>query len=363
MRALRVLALVLATVPVLASAYSIDQVIGVYTFTRNSPAGFENGFLRFDADHAFVLVSHLDVHHVGIPDKVTILRGQYEVKRKDNGEPGIFLAPEGEAGQFIEDPRGDGVTTVSFCALSRCFTRKSENAPYFDDSGNKPSAVGKVNVATTPAGAIVFVDGKRQPGTTPLLLEGLAAGFPHTLRIERTGFQTLMRTVTPQPNQEVRLELALPTGKEAFLVRSVPATNVLVDGDFVGRTPTEGLTLAAGSHTITLRNDGAGVLKTFTVDVKEGKPYERMFKFMGKISIDVGAPVKVFAGDVDLGAAPLKRVSIPAGIHMIRLAPQGGKPVTVNVRIVAGVESKITGTMEGLSIDQPTEAPTGGANP
>jgi hypothetical protein len=353
MRPARILALLALLPATLALAFSIDPVIGVYTFARATPEGFENGFLRLDPDHAFALVVHVDADHDGITDRYAVTRGEFFIKRADTGEPSVFLAPADAPGEFLADPRSDGVTTYSFCVFGRCFSRKSENAPYFDDAANKPTVVGKVKVVTVPPGAIVFVDGRREPGTTPLLLDGLAAGYPHTLRLERTGFRMLVRKVTPEPGREITVTLKLPTGKEAFRIRSIPAVNVLVDGDFVGRTPTESVDLAPGTHAITLRNDGAGILRTLTVEIVEGKPYERTFRFMGRLSVDVGRPVRVFAGDVDLGTAPLARVEVPAGVHLVRLVPLDGKPVTVNVRMAVGKDSRITGTPDDLAVDAP----------
>ena len=353
-RALRVLSIMLL-VAAAAHGYTIDRVIGAFTFRGQTPGGFESGFIEFFPDHAFVIVRHLDTDHDTIADVRTVVRGEYYVSRKANGEPGIFVAPEGEAGSFLEEARGDGARVASFCLGERCFTRRAESAGYFDQTGNEPVATGSVAVTTDPPGAQVYVDGVPRAGRTPLTVRGLAAGVPVVLRIEHSGYLPLVHRFTPRADAEIQLALRLPTGRTSFVVRSIPFTNVRVDGRFVGRTPTEDLELPPGAHEVELVNDGARIRKVFTVEVREGEPYERMFRFFGRLSVDLGAPCRVLVGDVDLGEAPFSGKPIPAGVHRVRLVPEGGRPVTVSVRIETGVESRITGPPGDLVIDQPEE--------
>ncbi|HYO98407.1 MAG TPA: PEGA domain-containing protein [Polyangiaceae bacterium] len=72
----------------------------------------------------------------------------------------------------------------------------------------KQQLVAHVEVITTPAGAVVSVDGKPQPGTTPLTLQ-LPPG-PHRLTLSATGYETREVELEAKPGEklEQRLELA-----------------------------------------------------------------------------------------------------------------------------------------------------------
>lgn len=76
---------------------------------------------------------------------------------------------------------------------------------------------GSLEVATTPGGASVLLDGKAM-GTTPLSLAAVAVGS-HTLRLERAGHDPVERQLEVEPGGEVRLDvpLALSAAAQARL--------------------------------------------------------------------------------------------------------------------------------------------------
>lgn len=336
-----------------ATAQTIDEVIGEYTYQEETERGFESGFIRFSADHSFVFVRHLDSDRDSLTDQHQIVRGSYQVKKDELGIPGFYCQPQDAKSFFLDALRGDGNKFYAFCALDHCFTRKSETAPYFSRKSPEPTEVGKLQLITDPAGAVVFIDGRRIPGNTPLTIETISAGIPHRLRVEAQGYLPLSREIKLAAGQNKRLELALSSGKENVLIHSIPSVQVLINDEYKGWTPTKELDLPPGAYKVTLRNDGAGINKELTIEIIKDQIYEETFKFFGTISIDTEVPCRAFAGKVELGLTPIKEHLIPAGVHRLRLEPENGRSVTVNVRIRTDEHSSVAGPLKDLKITQP----------
>lgn len=93
---------------------------------------------------------------------------------------------------------------------------------------------GDLRITSSPSGATVLLDG-REIGTTPLAVDGLVAGR-HTIRLSKSGYETVSRRVTVQPSTlvEAALDLrprapAAPTiTPEAVAVPQAGAVEVLV---------------------------------------------------------------------------------------------------------------------------------------
>ena len=69
------------------------------------------------------------------------------------------------------------------------------------------SSTGSLQVASSPSGAQVFVDGNLI-GTTPLLLSDVEAG-PRSLRIELSGYRIWMRSILIEPSERSRVSASL----------------------------------------------------------------------------------------------------------------------------------------------------------
>lgn len=84
-------------------------------------------------------------------------------------------------------------------------------------------AVGTVKIVTTPSGAQVELDGT-QVGTTAtaLMLSDVKPG-KHTLKIAKTGFQTVSREVQIVAGESVHLELTLTASRAPSGPRRRPA--------------------------------------------------------------------------------------------------------------------------------------------
>ena len=135
-----------------------------------------------------------------------------------------------------------------------------------------PPAVRRLTLRSQPDGARVFVDGQLQAGTTPTLLQ-LAGDDIHELRVEKDGYEPIVRGFTPD-DRDPELLLTLAPEREArgrLLVDSNAAAEVFVDGIDTGLVaPTIPFYLPVGSHTVELRDDSGGKLASARVDIARG---------------------------------------------------------------------------------------------
>jgi PKD repeat protein len=158
-------------------------------------------------------------------------------------------------------------------------------------NGPEAAGFGNLRVDTTPAGAMLYIDGY-PVGTTPLAgMVNLTAGV-HRIRTEMAGYTDYSEDMTVNSGQEVSLRIALtksttggvsayttadsslknalknptltqPTtgaqlpGTGILIVSSNPAgANVYIDGKNEGKTPLTIPDVAAGQHTLLLTLQG-----------------------------------------------------------------------------------------------------------
>ncbi|HJZ88686.1 MAG TPA: serine/threonine-protein kinase [Polyangia bacterium] len=123
-----------------------------------------------------------------------------------------------------------------------------------------PLASRTIEVQTAPGGAKVYLDGRLASGETPTTVSLSQDDF-HELRVEKLGYLTLVKALSPDDRAD-RLLLTLEPEKIArgtIMVESNQPAEVWIDGVDTGFvTPTIGLHVAAREHTIELRDpDGA----------------------------------------------------------------------------------------------------------
>jgi hypothetical protein len=142
----------------------------------------------------------------------------------------------------------------------------------------KASVAGRLVVRSTPAGALVFVDGREQ-GRTPATVADLAIGA-HRLRVSRAGYVADDRRLVvtaARPAQSVTVELKRPAAAAAAArtdASASPATpgpvtgaalsvdsrpggaKVFIDGRLAGVTPMSVPQVGVGEHAIRLERDG-----------------------------------------------------------------------------------------------------------
>jgi serine/threonine-protein kinase len=121
-----------------------------------------------------------------------------------------------------------------------------------------PPASHPVEVHSAPEGASVYLDGKLAVGETPTIIEVSDDEF-HELRVEKPGFETNIQPITPD-DHESPLRISLSPEKQArgtLMVDSNGAAEVWIDGVDSGyTTPTLGIHVSVGFHTIEVRDAG-----------------------------------------------------------------------------------------------------------
>jgi len=145
--------------------------------------------------------------------------------------------------------------------------RVKARAPEREASAERPkppTALGRILVRSTPAGARVSVDG-HEYGATPVAVRDLTVGA-HAVRVTRDGFvaqERRVRLTRSRPAQSMIVTLERPrataaaTYTGALSVDSRPSgAKVFIDGRLAGTTPLQSRSITAGEHAIRLEHDG-----------------------------------------------------------------------------------------------------------
>jgi tRNA A-37 threonylcarbamoyl transferase component Bud32 len=135
-----------------------------------------------------------------------------------------------------------------------------------------PAAQHDLEVRTMPPGAVVYLDGTPMAGRTPAVLTVSDDDF-HELRLELSGYEPVVHALKPEMrNDKLTFNLVLEKhGRGTLLVEANGPADVWIDGSPSGFvTPTVGILLAEGDHTVELRTTGAhGVLRK--VKIRRGE--------------------------------------------------------------------------------------------
>jgi serine/threonine-protein kinase len=129
-----------------------------------------------------------------------------------------------------------------------------------------------IELLTVPAGALVFVDDRLEPGETPLRVEVTDGDF-HKLRIEKPGFVALQHALKPEDTQRL-LSFHLEAEREprgVLWVDSNHAARVFIDGLDSGLiAPTVGMIVGVGQHRVELRDSSGTPVASSTVKIEQG---------------------------------------------------------------------------------------------
>ncbi|MEO6211988.1 MAG: PEGA domain-containing protein, partial [Vicinamibacterales bacterium] len=156
------------------------------------------------------------------------------------------------------------------------------------------AANGRLIVRSTPPGAAVTLDG-RQRGRTPLVVEQLALRS-HVVSVAQSGFAPA--------RQEVTLTSGAPSRTLTFRLQRRPGVAAV-------REPREA-PAALGSLYIDSRPRGA----------------------------------RVFVDGNPVGVTPLRVPDLTSGSHVVRLELADHRPWTINARVRAGEQARVSGSLE-----------------
>jgi hypothetical protein len=135
-----------------------------------------------------------------------------------------------------------------------------------------PPASHPVEVHSAPEGAAVYLDGKLAVGETPTVIDVTDEEF-HEVRVEKNGFETATRALTPDDHDAVLRISLLPERQPrgTLMVDSNGVASVLIDGVDTGyTTPTLGIHVPVGMHTVEVRDNAQG-RATAKVKVEQGQ--------------------------------------------------------------------------------------------
>jgi serine/threonine protein kinase len=142
-----------------------------------------------------------------------------------------------------------------------------------------PRRVGEVEIATKPAGATVYLDGKRRFAVTPTTVHGLKPGQEYMLVVVLEGFRPWKKKLTLDEDKlhrrfDLKLERDRPGGPPATLTVRVnePDARVFLDGELKGTAPVKITDVPSGvSHTLVIKKEGFedGVLQLDALEPRE----------------------------------------------------------------------------------------------
>jgi serine/threonine-protein kinase len=140
--------------------------------------------------------------------------------------------------------------------------------PRYASSRFAPAPGARLSIISQPDGASVFVD-EREVGVTPLELD-LAHGS-HTVRVARAGFGPAQLGVEVDGSPLTPLRFLLQPLAAHLTVASRPARAIVrLDGQVVGYTPLERLTVPPGVHEVSVEQPGyAPFARTLAIEAGE----------------------------------------------------------------------------------------------
>jgi hypothetical protein len=110
-----------------------------------------------------------------------------------------------------------------------------------------------------PSQAKVYLDGQLVPGATPTTIAPLQDDGFHELRFEKDGYETGSDTITPDDERVTVQATLVPERKPrgSLWVESSSIAEVWIDGVYSGwTTPTTGLRVPVGNHTVEVHAEG-----------------------------------------------------------------------------------------------------------
>lgn len=325
---------------------SVEKLFGSFTYWRQTDEGYESGFIDFALDQTWMMVTHVDVDHDRYPDRVSVTRGQYSVGKRDDNTFGYWLEGENNPRAFLSDVIIVAGHVKSFVWQGRAFSRRTGDMPYFIMDQDVPALAGELVVNSTPPGAVVYLDGIRVPGCTPLTVKKPKAGVALRVRVELADCLPSEQVVTLAPNEHRELEFALSRGGSGLHIACNPRVRVKLDGAWIGYTPIDRSNVAPGAHVLEFVNDSLGIYRREKIEVSADQPFRRQYEFDGRLIVDVGRRCEIFRLGRSAGQTPFDQ-AVPVGRHVLTLVDDRGK----KKRLV--VDIPLDGTVR---IDRPFDA-------
>lgn len=201
-----------------------------------------------------------------------------------------------------------------------------------------PPPTGAINITSEPPDAQVYLNMELR-GTTPLSIEGLAAG-PYLVTLRKPGFDEFNATVELEDSMRYPVQASLVATRALLLVHSTPpGADVEIDNAAFGKTPLLVTSLRLGTHRVRLLAQGFQP-KEVEVELPDRAPR--------KISLDLASDsgtldvscdpdgASVFLDGIRRGAAPCRIERITGGDHELEVRMDGYVAAKQTIRLSAG---------------------------
>jgi hypothetical protein len=211
-------------------------------------------------------------------------------------------------------------------------------------------------VTSQPAGARVSVDGRLLPETTPTALRDLFPG-KHEVRIEKTGYAAVERSLSTTEGDRAAIDVALPPETRRVEVQTTPdGASLYVDGHLVpGTTPTTVALIVDDFHELRAERDGYETL------VRALKPEDQDPTVMlhltterharGTLIVEAQEVAEVWIDGVPTGlTTPTLGFRVAIGEHTVELraaAPATEHSVVKKIKVVQGQTLRLSMAIDG----------------
>ncbi|HJS73830.1 MAG TPA: protein kinase [Vicinamibacteria bacterium] len=205
--------------------------------------------------------------------------------------------------------------------------------------------VRKLELATSPAGASVSLDGKTLDGVTPISIE-LPADGEHEIRFTKAEYQTATVRVgkgEPLPAGPVVL---VALGKPGtFAVQSAyPVAVRRGNSELAPATPSPSVQLRPGSYELRLVSEAVFLDRVVPAHVREGETTTVQAPALGRVNVRANpGNCTLTINGVSAGAPPLMNREIVAGSHEFVFTWPGDVRDVQRVEVQAGKPSYVIG--------------------
>jgi len=190
-----------------------------------------------------------------------------------------------------------------------------------------PGGRGRLVVQTQPAGIKLLVD-KKPSGETPQTLD-LPPGR-HTLTFQTSGGE-VTRTVRVVAGKSATLDIPVFSGWLAVFAPIV--LDIAENGQSIGTTEQNRLTLPPGHHELTLSNKDLGYSSTQSVEIEPGAVKSVTIEPKGSVSLNSTPWSEIWLDGQKLGDTPLV-TQVPIGIRefVFKHSQHGERRVTATIK-------------------------------
>jgi len=236
-----------------------------------------------------------------------------------------------------------GVYTVNLTATNGAGSDTEVKTGYITVTEPEP---GNIEVASTPAGAGIWLDEEDTGQRTNATLANVSVGR-HVVTLKLDGYADASKEVTVVSGETATVDLTLTTLTGSLEVTSTPAgAAIFIDGAGTGTTTNVTLDgIAVGTHTVTVTKEGYAdaSAEVIIVDGETATVHFNLVQNTGNIavtSIPEGAAISL--DGTDTGIVTSDTLSgVPVGNHTVAVTLDGYHPASSQVTVSSGLTASV----------------------